>query len=59
MLCDRILEAGGRLVVWGRYTYRLDPYTGIIRRCLTDDIGKKWVDSEGNWFDGWGVWRRV
>lgn len=39
--------------VIGRYTYHYDAWTGKIYRCLTTDIGRRWIDSEGNQFDGW------
>lgn len=41
--------------VIGKYTYRFDVNTGDITRCKTDDIGRAWLDYEGNRCDGWEV----
>lgn len=50
---DRIVKAEGRTVVIGRYSYRVNVWTGEINRCLTERIGKLWIDWEGNVFDAW------
>lgn len=39
--------------VIGRYTYHYGVWTGKIYRCLTTDIVRRWIDSDGNQFDGW------
>lgn len=53
---SKILEnaAAGRKTVIGRYTYDVSRYDGrTIIRCLTEDIGREWIDSEGNQHDAW------
>ena len=39
--------------VIGKYTYRFDVNTGVISRCLTDDIGREWIDNDGRVSGAW------
>lgn len=41
--------------VIGKYTYRFNVNTGKIIRCKTEDIGRMWIDAEGNRSDAWVV----
>lgn len=42
-------------VIIGAYTYRADLQTGKIFRCKTSDIGRMWIDSNGNRTTAWKV----
>lgn len=44
---------GGPYVIIGRYSYCYDFWRHVIRRCKTDDVGRAWIDSDGNQFDAW------
>ena len=44
-----------RNTIIGAYTYTRNLYTGEILRCKTDDIGREWIDWQGNRFDAWCV----
>jgi hypothetical protein len=37
----------------GKYTYRVQQWTGNIVRCKTEDIGREWIDDNGSQFDAW------
>jgi hypothetical protein len=52
---DRIHNAAllGSTIVIGRYTYKQDLNTGIIWRCKTDNIGRRWINSDGRQYDAW------
>lgn len=39
--------------VIGKHTYRFDANTGCISRCLTDDIGREWIDNDGRVSSAW------
>ena len=41
--------------VIGKYTYRFNVNSGKISRCKTEDIGRMWIDAEGNRSDAWVV----
>ena len=41
--------------VIGKYTYRFNVNSGKISRCKTVDIGRMWIDAEGNRSDAWVV----
>ena len=41
--------------VIGKYTYRFNVSSGKISRCKTEDIGRMWIDAEGNRSDAWVV----
>lgn len=41
--------------VIGRYTYRFNVNTGVVSRCLTDDIGRMWIGADGSRSDAWTV----
>ena len=41
--------------VIGKYTYRFNVNTGKISRCKTEDIGRMWIDTDGNRSDAWVV----
>lgn len=41
--------------VIGKYTYRFNVNSGKISRCKTEDIGRMWIDTEGNRSDAWVV----
>ena len=40
----------------GKYRYSYNENDGCIRRCLIDDIGRLWIDSDGERYDGWIVY---
>lgn len=42
-------------VVIGKYTYKADFNKGEILRCKTEDIGREWIDKEGNRYSAWEV----
>ena len=46
---------GGIDTVIGRYTYRFNVNTCAVSRCLTDDIGRMWISSDGSRSDAWTV----
>lgn len=54
---DRITRNAemNRNTIIGAYTYTRNLYTGEILRCKTDDIGREWIDWQGNRFDAWYV----
>ena len=52
---DRIVKAEGRAVVIGRYSYRLNVWTGDIYRALTEDVGRMWITWDGRQVDAWEV----
>lgn len=39
----------------GKYTYRFNVNTGAVSRCLTDDIGRAWIETDGSSSDAWSV----
>ena len=41
--------------VIGKYTYRFNEYTGAVSRCLTDNIGRMWIGTDGTRSDAWVV----
>ena len=41
--------------VIGKYTYRFNVNTGAIYRCLTDNICRMWIDTDGSRSDAWNV----
>ena len=42
-------------VIIGRYTYMANIWTGEILRCKTENVGREWIDHEGNHITGWEV----
>lgn len=40
----------------GKYTYNYNENDGCIRRCLVDDVGRQWIDSDGERYDSWEVY---
>ena len=52
-LINRIAAAEGRTVKHGRYSYRLNVWTGDIYRALTEDIGRMWITWDGRQVDAW------
>lgn len=48
-------DFGFKGTVIGRYTYRFNVNTGEIIRCKTEDIGRMWIDADGNRSDAWDV----
>jgi hypothetical protein len=54
---QKIIEAATRnqTVTIGAYTYKADLNTGEISRCLTSDVGRVWIDSNGNRTTNWKV----
>lgn len=52
-LINRIKAANGRTVKHGRYSYRLNVWTGWIYRALTEDVGKLWITYAGEQRDAW------
>lgn len=38
------------------YTYQYNGYDGCIRRIKSDDIGRTWIDSDGNMYDAWKMY---
>ena len=51
----RITNAGENGTIIGRYTYRYNVWTGEISRCLTDDVGRQWIDCDGHITNAWVV----
>lgn len=45
----------GRDTVIGRYTYKVNAWTGDILRSKTADIGRQWIDHDGNRYDSWQI----
>ena len=39
-----------------QYRYNYNENDGCIRRIKTDDLGKMWIDSEGNRYDAWEMY---
>ena len=52
---SRIVEAYGRIVVIGRYSYRYNAVNGTIQRAKTEDRGKEWIDHEGRQRGSWEI----
>lgn len=52
---DKVYDARGDVIRHGKYSYYLDVNTGVIYRSLTADVGKRWIDADGNQFDSWGI----
>lgn len=52
---DRIIKAQGEPIKHGKYTYYIDVWTGDILRCVSSDIGREWIDREGNRRSAWEV----
>ena len=44
---SRIVEAYGRIVVIGRFSYRYNAIDGTIQRAKTEDGEREWIDHEG------------
>ena len=40
----------------GKYRYSDNENDGCIRRCLIDDVGRQWIDGDGERYDGWTVY---
>lgn len=51
-LRDRIIDAQGRIVRHGKYSYRLDR-RGDILRCHVGNEHRQWIDSEGKILTDW------
>ena len=53
----RIIKATAcnETVTIGAYTYKANLHTGEILRCKTADIGRMWIDSDGNRTTAWKV----
>lgn len=49
---DRIISRAPASTTIGAYTYRVDA-DGYIIRCASEDIGRRWIDSNGNISDAW------
>lgn len=47
-----IISAAPRAVTIGQYAYRLGQ-DGQVYRCKTDDVGREWIDANGNRFSAW------
>lgn len=47
--------ANGRTTVIGAYTFKVDYLTGDILRAKTEDIGRMWIDHNGNRTTAWEV----
>ena len=39
----------------GKYTYRFNVNTGAVSRCLTDDVCRAWIETDGSRSDAWAV----
>lgn len=52
---SRIVEAGGRIVVIGRFSYRYNAIDGTIQRAKTEDRGREWIDHEGRQCGSWEI----
>ena len=53
----RIIKAAcsNETVKIGSYTYKANLHTGEILRCKTSDIGRMWIDRDGNRTTAWEV----
>ncbi len=45
------IQLQGKVII-GQYTYKATE-TGEIIRCKTNEVGRMWIDFEGNQYDGW------
>lgn len=52
---NRIINAEGSTVKAGRYSYRLNVWTGDIIRCPSEDVGRMWITWDGRQVDAWEV----
>lgn len=52
---SRIVEAYGRIVVIGRYSYRYNAVNGTIQRAKTKDRDRMWIDHEGRQCGSWEI----
>lgn len=52
----RIVEAYGRIIVIGRYSYRYNAIYGTIQRARVADKEKEWICQSGRQC---GAWRTV
>ena len=52
---SRIVEAGGRIVVIGRFSYRYNAIDGTIQRAKTEDGEREWIDHEGRQRGSWEI----
>ena len=51
----RIVEAGGRIVVIGRYSYCYSAIRDAIMRAKTEDRDRMWIDHEGRQRGTWEI----
>lgn len=49
----RIVEAYGRHIVIGRYSYRYNAINGTIQRARTEDKDEEWIDHDGRQRGAW------
>lgn len=49
---DRIISRAPASTTIGAYTYRVDA-DGYIIRCASEDVDRRWIDSDGNVYDAW------
>lgn len=49
----RIVEAYGRIIVIGRYSYRYNAIDGTIQRARTAARDKEWIDPDGRQCSAW------
>lgn len=49
----RIVEAYGRIIVIGRYSYRYNAIDGTIQRANTAERDKEWIDLDGRQCSAW------
>lgn len=54
---QKIIDAATRnqTVTIGAYTYKANLHTGEILRCKTADLGRMWIDNNGNRTTAWMV----
>lgn len=58
-IIDKAINANGQVIRHGKYSYCLDVNTGEIRRCKTEDIGRRWIDSNGCISGAWETIYRI
>lgn len=49
----RIVEAYGRIIVIGRYSYRYNAIDSTIQRAKTAEKDREWIDPDGRQCSAW------
>lgn len=50
---NKIINANGKIVRHGKYSYSLNVWTGDIQRCLTGNESREWIDHDGRIHGAW------